>query len=128
VAVDDVLSVGDEIAVWVEVKDYQNDGDWWINFMIPSHVLPNIPTDIPERNRYATEGSYADYLMRNYLKKHTFLVNVKTVSFKNIQSFEQLSKIIADVKPSYTTPIYVWTVPTSDEILALNDDQLEALT
>jgi len=122
VSVDDVLAVGDEIAVWVEVKDYQHDGEWWINFMIPSHVLPDVPTDIVGRNRYATSGSYADYLMQNYLKKHTFLVNVKTVSFKNIQSFEQLAKIIADVKPAYATPIYVWTVPTADEILALNDD------
>lgn len=124
VAIGENLHTGDEIAVWVEVKDYQNDGDWWINFMIPSHILPDVPTDIPERNRYATEGSYADWLMKNYLKKHTFLVNVKTVSFKNIQSFEQLAKVIKDIKPSHTAPIYVWTVPISDEILALTDDLL----
>lgn len=125
VVVGDKLSTGDEIAVWVEVKDYIHDGEWWLNFMLPSHILPNIPTDSPTRNRYATSGSYADWLMQNYLKKHTFLVNVKTVSFKNIQSFEQLASIIKDVKPAYTTPIYVWTVPISDEILALTDDLLK---
>ena len=125
VAVGDKLSTGDEIAVWVEVKDYIHDGEWWLNFMLPSHIPPDVPTDLPTRNRYATSGSYADWLMKNYLKKHTFLVNVKTVSFKNIQSFEQLASIIKDVKPAYTAPIYVWTVPISDEILALTDDLLK---
>ena len=125
VAVGDILNTGDEIAVWVEVKDYTQDGDWWINFMIPHHILPNVPTDVPLRNRYATAGSYADYLMSNYLKKHTFLVNIKTVSFKNIQSFEQLSSIIKEVKPSHTTPIYVWTVPVPEELLVVTDDTLD---
>lgn len=131
VAVDDVLTVGQEIAEWIEVKDYINDGDWWINFMLPSRLMPHIPPSIPggggvladaSPDRYMTEGSYADWLMRNYLKKHTFLVNVKTVGFKNIQTFEQLSEIIRQVKPSYTTPIYVWTVPIADEIINLIDE------
>ncbi len=133
VAVGDILAVGQEIALWIEVKDYERDGDWWLNFMIPSHIMPDVPASVPGSvpdgiiaeatpNRYATPGSYADWLMRNYLKKHTFLVNVKTVAFKNIQSFEQLSEIIRTVKPSYTTPIYVWTVPTEDETLVLIDD------
>lgn len=122
--VGDVLVTGDEIASWVEVKDYVNDGDWWINYMIPSDLLPHVPTDIAGRNRYATTGSYADYLMRNYLKTHTFLVNVKTVGFKNIQTFQELSAIIKRVKPSYTTPIYVWTVPVGNEDIELKDDPL----
>lgn len=125
VAVGDSLSVGQELASWVEVKDYIKDDNWWINFMIPSKLLPHVPTDDPSRNRYATEGSYADWIMRNYLRKHTFLVNVKTVGFRNIQSFEQLSDIIKSVKPTHTTPIYVWTVPTETEELILEDTLLE---
>jgi hypothetical protein len=130
VAVDDLLSVGEEIAQWIEVKDYQNDGEWWINFMLPSHLMPHIPPSVPggggvsadaSPDRYMTAGSYADWLMRNYLKTHTFLVNVKTVGFKNIQSFEQLAKIIREVKPSYTTPIYVWTVPIDDDIIEFSE-------
>jgi hypothetical protein len=126
VAVGDVVTTGDEIAAWVEVKDYVNDGEWWINYMIPSDLIRHIPPGndaggIPY-NRYATENSYADYIMRNYLKTHTFLVNVKTVGFKNIQSFEELSDIIRRVKPSYTTPIYVWTVPLGNEDIVMRDD------
>jgi hypothetical protein len=131
VVVDDELESGDELATWVEVKDYETNGEWWINFMIPASVMPHVPVSVPGGsgvlaetvpNRYATAGSYADWLMRNYLRKHTFLVNIKTVSFKNIQAFEQLSDIINDVKPSWTTPIYVWTLPVQDDILALVDN------
>lgn len=125
VEVGETIQLGDEISSWVEVKDYINDGDWWLNFMVPSSLIPDIPTDIPDRNRYATAGSYADYIMRNYLKTHTFLVNVKTVGFKNIQGFQQLSSIISSIKPSYTSPIYVWTVPSGSEIIDINDDDLK---
>lgn len=130
VAANELLEVGQEIAEWIEVKDYWNDGEWWVNFMLPSHLMPHVPPLVPggggvvadvSPDRYMTAGSYSDWLMRNYLKKHTFLVNVKTVGFKNIQSFEQLASIIHDVKPSYTTPIYVWTVPVGDEIINLID-------
>ena len=126
VAVDEVLTVGQELAEWIEVKDYISDGEWWINFMLPSHLMPHIPPSIPGGggvnadavpDRYMTEGSYADWVMRNYLKTHTFLVNVKTISFKNLQSFEQLAEVIRAVKPAYTAPIYVWTVPITDEII-----------
>lgn len=130
VSVGDTLATGDEISSWIEVKDYQNDGEWWANFMLPKHILPDVPPSVPGGgsvvpdsvpDRYMTAGSYADWLMRNYLKKHTFLVNVKTINFKNIQSFEQLAEIIHQVKPSYTTPIYVWTVPVPDEEIIIED-------
>lgn len=121
VAIGDSLSVGSELANWVEVKDYTNDGDWWINFMIPESLMPNIPNDVAGRTRYAVPGSYADTLMRTYLKSHTFLVNVKTVGFKNLQTFELLADIIHDVKPMYSAPIYVWSVPVPDEKITFND-------
>jgi hypothetical protein len=121
VAEGDVLQVSDEIARWVEVKDYVNDGDWWINLQIPASIIPSVPPG--QKDRYATTGSHFDYLMRNYLKKHTFLVNVKVTSFKETQLFEQLSQIIKTAKPAYTDPIYIWTV-SQEEVLTFNDDQL----
>jgi len=122
VSTGDVLAPTDELAEWIEVKDYINDGEWWINLQIPPSVMPYIPPGEPDR--YAKAGSYADYLMRNYLKKHTFLVNVKTIDFKNLQTFEQLFDIIRDAKPSYTTPLYIWTVPTADDTITLDDSSL----
>lgn len=121
VVVGDVLYATQELAEWVEVKDWIQDGDWWINLQIPSNLMPFIPPG--GINRYATAGSYADYVMRNFLYKHTFLVNVRTIDFKNLQSFEQLSEIINKAKPTYTSPIYIWTVPTLDEIINLDDSE-----
>jgi hypothetical protein len=122
VAVGDVLNATDELAQWIEVKDWIHDGDWWINLALPPQIMPYVPAGQPDR--YAKAGSYADYLMRNFLKKHTFLVNVKTIDFKNLQNFEQLSSIINEVKPSWTYPIYIWTVPLVDENFNMNDDLL----
>lgn len=115
----DTLSTGDELAKWVEIKDYINDGDWWINLRIPPELIPFVPEG--QKDRYATKGSHFDYLMRTYLKKHTFLVNVKVSDFKNNQVFQQLSDIIRKAKPSYTEAVYIWTVP-NDEEFSLTDD------
>jgi hypothetical protein len=120
VAAGDDLVATDELASWVDVKDYVNSDGWWINLQIPPKLMPFVPPGQPDR--YATAGSYADYIMRNFLKYHTFLVNVKTIDFKNLQSFSQLSSIIDQIKPTYTTPIYIWTVPTGDEVIEVNDD------
>lgn len=117
----ETLSVGDEITTWVEVKDYVNDGDWWVNLEIPRTILPYVP-DL-EVDAYAKLGSYADYLMRNYLCHHTFLVKVNVTTFKNIESFQELGEIIRQVKPSYTTPIYIWAVPIEDEALRLIEER-----
>jgi hypothetical protein len=114
-----VLQISDEIARWVEVKDYINDGDWWINMRIPPNIIPTLPPG--QVDRYATSGSHYDYLMRTYLKKHTFLVNIRVTSFKEDQVFQELGKIIHNVKPAYTCPIYVWSV-YDDETITLNED------
>eukprot|EP00697_Spironema_sp_BW2_P012773 gnl/Spiro4/29424_TR14414_c0_g1_i1.p1 gnl/Spiro4/29424_TR14414_c0_g1~~gnl/Spiro4/29424_TR14414_c0_g1_i1.p1 ORF type:complete len:746 (+),score=-75.95 gnl/Spiro4/29424_TR14414_c0_g1_i1:180-2417(+) len=111
----DVLTVGDEVTTWVEVKDYVNDGDWWINLEVPKSLMPYVPSDQPDA--YAKPGTYADYLMRNYLKHHTFLVKVNVTTFKNVQSFQQLGDIIKRIKPAYTSPIYIWSVPIDDEVV-----------
>lgn len=122
VAEGDVLQISDELAQWVEVKDYLHDGEWWINLLIPSSIIPSLPEG--QINRYATQGSHLDYLMRNYLKKHTFLVNVKVESFKNNQLFEQLSAIINRAKPTYTQAIYIWSIPQLEEDFTLTEDIL----
>lgn len=119
---DQVLSVSDEIAQWVEIKDWIEYDEWWVNMYIPPSVIPSLPTG--QLDRHASAGSNFDYLMREYIKKNTFLVNVKVTSFKNNQTFTQLAEIINRVKPSYTQPIYVWTIPYLDETLTLNDDIL----
>lgn len=121
VAEGDTLTVGDEVTTWVEVKDYINDGDWWINLEIPKSLMPYVPEDQPDA--YAKPGTYADYLMRTYLRHHTFLVKVNVTTFKNIESFQQLGDIIKRVKPSYTTPIYIWSVPIEDEIIRLIEEE-----
>lgn len=108
----DILSVGQSLAEWVEIKDYEHDGDWWINLHIPEKLVPQIPAG--QKDRYATSGSHYDYLMRNYLKSHTFLVKVKVENFKNIQKFVQLSDIIKQAKPCYTEAIYVWTIVNTE--------------
>lgn len=120
VAEGDAMKTGDELAQWVEIKDYINDGDWWINLQIPSTIIPTLPAGQPDR--YATAGSHFDDLMRNYLKKHTFLVNVNVKDFKNIQTFQQLSDIINKAKPTYTQPIYVWSIASLEEDLSITDD------
>lgn len=115
----DTLKVGDELALWVEIKDYIRDGSWWINLKIPEGLIPLLPAG--QKDRYATKGSHFDTLMRTYLKTHTFLVNVKVTNFKNSQVFSQLSDIINQAKPSYTDAIYIWTIPNDEEFI-INDD------
>lgn len=119
VKVGDNIIVGQELAQWVVISDYQSDGEWWINLQIPQSIIPELPAG--QKDRYATAGSHFDYLMRTYLKKHTFLVNVNVSSFENLQSFAQLSDIINKVKPSYTQPIYVWTVDSNVDTMTISD-------
>jgi hypothetical protein len=114
-----LLSISDEIAQWIEVKDYLKDGEWWLNLQIPSEIIPYLPKG--QIDRYAKKGSHYDYLMRTYLKKHTFLVNVNVTFFKDNQIFNQLAEIIKTVKPSYTQAVYIWTI-LKDEVVSMSDD------
>jgi hypothetical protein len=121
VSIGDTLAVGDELANWVVIQDYQSNGDWWINMQIPPTIIPSLPDG--QKDRYATAGSHFDYLMKNYLKKHTFLVNVNVSNFENIQQFAQLSSIIGRAKPAYTQPIYVWTIENLIETMTLTEEE-----
>lgn len=119
-----LLKVGEEVTTWVEVQDYVNDGDWWLNLEIPPDILPYIPDG--EIDTYAKPGSFTEYLMRNFLRHNTFLVKVNVASFKNIESFSDIGDIIKGVKPTYTNPIYIWNVPVGSETLRLLEDLPEA--
>lgn len=118
----DVLSISDELSQWVDIKDWVEDGDWWINLSIPPSIIPSIPNT--QNGRYATAGSNFDYLMRTYIKNHTFLVNVKVSTFKNNQNFQQLADIINRVKPVYTQAIYIWSIPHLEETVRPSDEVL----
>lgn len=121
VAVGDTLSVGQELAEWIEVKDYENDGEWWANLYVPTTLIPEPPSGYS--SRYATSGSTMDFIMRKYLKTHTFLVRVNVTTFKNLQTFAELINVIRQSKPSYTQPIYVWAVG-NDEVIGLEESML----
>lgn len=118
VAIGDTLQVGQELAQWVEVKDYTSDGDWWLNLYIPSTLIPEPPAG--DNSRYAVQGGQVDYIMRTYLKTHTFLVRVNVTTFKNNQNFTQLFSIINRSKPAYTQPVYVWSV-SNEETITLSE-------
>ena len=120
VVIGQTLAAGDELAEWVEVKDYINDGDWWINLSIPEKLIKEIPPG--QTGRFAVDGSHYDYVMRTYLKKHTFLVSVNVTYFENIQLFQQLSEIISRVKPAYTEAIYIWTIPNMIDEMSFDDN------
>jgi len=118
----DILSVSDEISQWIEIKDWVEDGDWWINLSIPPSIIPSLPET--QVDRYASVGSNFDYLMRTYIKNHTFLVNVKVSTFKNNQNFQQLADIINRVKPLYSQAVYIWSIPYLEETLTSSDESL----
>ena len=106
IGIGDTLNVLDKLTTWIDVEDYLDNGDWWLNLKIPAKLIPFAAED----GRYASPGSSADYLMRNYLKTHTFLINIKTTIFKNGGVFDRIASIVEDIKPTYTTPIYIWSV------------------
>lgn len=120
VAVDDILHVADMLAEYIQVKDWLEDGQWWLNLYIPSELIPYIPTG--QTDRHALPGSYSDYLMANFLKQHSFLVNVVVVDHSNLEFLVQIPSILSKAKPTYTYPVYIWTVP-NDELLYLDDNQ-----
>ena len=114
----DTLVVGESLASWVEIKDYTSNGDWWVNLYIPPRLIPQQP--LGQKDRFAIPGSSYDFLMRNYLKAHTFLVKVNVANFKNLQQFSLISDLVKRVKPSYAEAIYIWAL-TSSEIVAPTD-------
>lgn len=112
VEVNDFVTIGQQLADWIEVKDYERDGEWWINLSIPRAIIPegNIV------NRVAAAGSEGDYLMRNFLKTHTFLVLIQVGQFYTTEHPSTISTILKKIRPTYTYPFYVWLVKQDDTL------------
>lgn len=105
-----VLKNGDSLSKIIEIQDYKTNSDWWLNVFIPKEVLPAGPLN-PGGGGTAIPGSDIDYLMRTFLKTHTFIVQVNWQPGYNISNFDNLREIISKVKPSYTIGVYAWKVP-----------------
>lgn len=120
VAEGDVLQLGDSLSNVVEIQDYLTDGEWWINLYIPANVLP-ASVSRPGGGT-AVPGSDIDYVMRAFLKSHTFLVKVNWQPGYEINGFENLASMVKNVKPSYTLGIFAWSVPIGIEVLDPEDE------
>lgn len=116
----DVLSLGDSLSNVVEIKDYLTDAEWWINLYIPASIIP--PALGRPGGGTAVPGSDIDYVMRAFLKSHTFLVKVNWQPGYRINGFENLASLVKNVKPSYTLGIFAWSVPIGEEILDPEDE------
>lgn len=107
------------LAKWVSVKDYKHDGVWWTNLYISPKLIPNIPG--VDTGRYALPGSSTEYIMANFLKHHTFVVKIETLSIEDRSLLKEISTMIREARPTYTFPVYVWTIPTIQEEFSIND-------
>lgn len=101
------------------IRDYRTDDEWWLNVSVPRRLLIGLPEDQPT---LATQGSAIEFYMREYLKYHTFLVNVKVVASFTSESMEEVVTLINESKPSYTLPVFVWAVPLQEEYFVGQDD------
>lgn len=117
----DVLEAGKELVKVAEVKDYLVEDQWWLNLSIPKELIPTLPD---ESQRVAYPGNLTDSIMQDYLKHHTFLVRIKWDKTFNAANFDEVFRILYEAKPSYTYPIFVWSIIDTEEI-DLNDDLFE---
>lgn len=114
------LAANDELVSWITVDDYRSKDKWWINLSMPRSIVENPPSGV----QIIKPGSDLDFLMSNYLKNHTFLVQINTTGVRNQYLFQNIREVTEKAKPSYTHAVYVWAVPLEDEIIDINDDLL----
>ena len=111
VSIGQSISVGDELAKWVEIIDSESQPAWWNSYAIelPPSLLPFTPTG-QTRQVTGDPGNYANWIMTNYLRKNIFLVkaNVSATTFISVQQFESISTIISNLKPNHTVPVYYY--------------------
>lgn len=113
----DTIYAGQQLASWIEVRDYRKSGDWWINSYIPRELFNGDAFALGP----ATEGSKADYIMRNFLKNHTFQVLFKQ-SGVSLDAYNTVKDIVSRAKPVYTFPVFVWQAPVGDEEIDLQEE------
>lgn len=117
----DELVVGQEVSWVAQVQDYKSQDSWWINLAIPRELLKDIPSNVPTT---AIKGSTFDYLMRKFLKYHTFLVQIDINADFDSASMTEMIRLVKDARPSYTFPVFVWRVPIEDDPLLEDDSEL----
>lgn len=115
----DELVVGQEVSWVAQIHDYKSQDGWWINLALPRELLKEIPLNVPV---VATPGSSFDYLMRKFLKYHTFLVQIDINADFDSASMVEMIRLVKDARPAYTFPVFVWKVPVEDEPLLEEDD------
>ena len=115
----DILVPGVELSQVAVLTDYVKKDNWWVNIRLPQVLFPSA-SEAP----VAYPGSFEDYVMRTYLKHHTFLVQITLSGNLDTKSALEILRLVSDAKPSYTMPIYIWLVPVSTDDL-LEDDPLE---
>lgn len=119
VAEGEELVVGQEVSWVASIQDYVSNDGWWLNLALPRELLKAIPPNVP---LVATPGSTYDYLMRKFLKYHTFLVQIDINADFDSSSMEEMIRLVKDARPTYTFPVFVWRVPVQDEPLLEEDD------
>lgn len=82
-----------------------------------------VRTTTPTRDPYSND---IDDYMKTFLKKHTFLVSIKVTTEFPTGSVDGLISLVTNSKPTYTTPIFVWLIPTFEDFLIGDDSDFVA--
>ena len=108
VSIGSPISIGDELAKWVEIQDYISNGAWWrtYNITIPAEIMEIPPVGYDRL--VVGGGDYGDWLMTTFFKNNTFLikVNITGATFNSIQKFGSIFDLVTNLKPKHTFPIY----------------------
>lgn len=104
----DTISAGEPLSKWIELKDHVSHPNWWRSVIIPPSLIPT--TNSAAINRFASEGTYFDWIMSNYLKQNTFLVSFKIDKIRDSEYYERVFDTIRYVKPSYCHVVYSWKI------------------
>lgn len=120
VQIGDLITLGNPIAKWVELKDFTSDGKWWLNVSIPESIISYKP--LSQTDRFAKVGSRFDDLMTRYLYRNTFLIRINVGSFTDNKYFSYIGDIISKAKPIHTQPVFVWQVDMYEEEFGLIEE------
>lgn len=108
VIISQVLVPGDLLGLAIQIEDYESNGAWWTGLSIPSSLIPLQPPS--QSNRFAAPNSTFWNIMNTYLYPHAFLVKINVGAFQNTNIFDKLADVIIKAKPSYSQPVYTWTI------------------
>ncbi len=118
IAEGDELTEGMQLVNWIDVRDYQKNGEWWYNTFIPGELTGGVQYPPVKKN---TDMAY---IMRNYLKYNTFMVLFQQSGI-DLKGYYAVSDVIWRARPSHTFPVFVWKGALGDEIINVTDEDLE---